>query len=101
MTTIIPPEEEKEFGEFGEIAVKVCFICGKTIRKTNCFDFERQNPNNTNSIGIQGYSPKTRHPICLKCLLKGIFGICKTKEEVDKYLSLYIKVGIVDTLNKQ
>ena len=86
-------EDEKEFGEFGEIAIRNCFMCGKTIRKTSCYEFERTNPNSVNA--------HQKHSVCLKCLLKGLYGICKSKEEVDKYLDLYIKVGIVDNLIKQ
>ena len=85
-------EDEKEFGEFGEIAIKNCFMCGKTIRKNNTYEFERQQSNSINA--------HQKHSICLKCLLKGLYGICKDKEEVKKYLDLYIKVGITDNLIK-
>jgi hypothetical protein len=86
--------DEKEFGEFGEIAVKNCFICGKTIRKSNCYEFERRNPNSPNVLN-------QKHSICLKCILKGLYGICKSKEEIDKYLDLYIKIAIVDNIDAQ
>ena len=88
-------EDEKEFGEFGEIAIRNCFMCGKTIRKSNCYEFERGKSTGGGFSGGVG-----KHNICLKCLLKGLYGICKSKEEVDKYLDLYIKIGIVDNLIK-
>jgi hypothetical protein len=80
-------EIEKEFGEFGEIAIKSCFICGKTIRKSNCYEFERRNQNNN------------KHSICLKCLLKGLYGICRDKEKINEYIELFIRTSIIEDLN--
>jgi len=88
----VEKEAEKEFGEFGEIAVKNCFICGKTVRKSNCFEFVRTNPNSINVTN-------QKHTICLKCLLKGLYGICPDKEKINEYLDLFIKMSIVDNLD--
>ena len=97
-------EIEKEFGEFGEIAVKNCFICSKTIRQRNCYGFvrEKDKPKFTPTTQPQGYaitSPKSY--VCLKCLLKGLYSICKSKEDIDKFLDLYIKTAIVDNIDAQ
>lgn len=91
---MLDQEDEKEFGEFGEIAVKSCFICGKTIRKNNCYEYTRINPNSVNVTN-------QKHSVCLKCLLKGLYSICKSKEEVDRFLDLYIKTAIVDNIDAQ
>jgi hypothetical protein len=91
-------EVEKEFGEFGEIAIRNCFICGKTVRKSSCYEYER-NPASVGS-GAMSSSYRTKHSICLKCLLKGFYGICKDKKEMNKYIDLFIKTSIVEDLNK-
>ena len=87
-------EIEREFGEFGEIAVKNCFMCGKTIRKSNCYEFTRTNPNSPNVVN-------QKHSVCLKCLLKGLWGVCPDKNKIKDYLDLFIKTSIVDNLDKK
>jgi hypothetical protein len=91
-----------EFGKFGEIAVKTCFICGKTILQKSSYGFVRQKdkPNFT-PTGNGQYSintPKTY--LCLKCLLEGVYGVCKDKESINTYLDLYIKTAIAESLDK-
>jgi hypothetical protein len=91
-------EIEKEFGEFGEIAVKNCFFCGKTVRKSNCNEYSKFPANMNSSSMSDKYS--TKHNVCLKCLLKGLYGICKDKEKMNEYFDLYIKVVVAEELEK-
>lgn len=95
-------ETVNEFGEFGEIAVKNCFICGKTIRQRNCYGFTRSKDisNNTQISSITFTTNQPKSHICLKCLLKGLYSICPDKKQMDEYFDLYIKIGITEELNK-
>ena len=86
-------EIEREFGEFGEIAIKNCFLCGKTVRKKNCYEFNKTYPG--------GMGSGAKHNICLKCLLKGIYTICPDKQQLNKYIDLFTKIAISEELNKQ
>lgn len=94
-------ETVNEFGEFGEIDVKNCFICGKTIRQKNCYGFIRAKDEPKYTQIPSGYSVNTpKSHICLKCLLKGIYNICPDKQQINEYLDLYTKVAITEELNK-
>lgn len=93
-------DEANEFGEFGEIEVKNCHICGKTIRQKSCYGFTRakDEPKYNGVMQSNVYSNQPKSHICLKCLLKGLYSICKDKEKINEYLDLYIKTAITETL---
>jgi len=96
-------KKHTEFGEFGEIQVKNCYICNKTILQRYCYGFTREKDmpmfNNLGNGTIQPSQPKSH--ICLKCLLKGIYTICPDKQQLNKYIDLFTKIAISEELNKQ
>lgn len=83
-------EQPNEFGQFGEISVKNCFVCSKTIRQRNCYGFVREKDK-------PKFTPTTQ-PTCLKCLLCGIWDICKDKKKINEYLDLYIKTSLSENI---
>ena len=87
-------EKSNEFGEFGEIAVRNCFICGKTIKQDKCWGFCREK--DKEQYG-QIAKPPT-HFICLKCLLKAVYTICPDRKELNDYMDLFIKAHLGDNL---
>ena len=96
-------EEANEFGQFGEINVKNCFACGKTIRQRNCYGFvrEKDKPKFTPTTTPTGTSYAITSPksyICLKCLLCGVWDICKDRKKINEYLDLYIKTSLSEKI---
>jgi hypothetical protein len=95
-------EQEDNFGEFGEIAVRNCFICNKTVLQKNCYGFIRDKDTpkfvQNSTSGYTVTTPKSY--MCLKCLLKGLYNICPDKKQINEYLDLYTKVAITEELNK-
>jgi len=94
-------EEANEFGQFGEIAVKNCYFCGKTIRHKNCYGFmrEKDKPNFIQGSPVGNFTSNIpRQYVCIKCLLKGIWDICKDKKKINEYLDLYIKTSLSESI---
>ena len=95
-------ETPNEFGEFGEIAVRNCYFCNKTIRQKNCYGFERDKDKPkftpTSILKPTGIGNYPKQYVCLKCLLKGLWGINPDKKKIMEYLDLYIKTSLSESI---
>ena len=96
-------EIPNEFGDFGEIEIKVCNICGKTIQKSKCYGFVRAS-NMPRSIGSGGsvYTSTTPLPqtyICVKCLLRGLWVVCKgDRLKINELIDLFVKTDLTENI---
>jgi hypothetical protein len=85
---------------FGQTDVRTCAYCDKTCNSEFFYPIVEKGTMFYSAISIFGGDSrkKINEGICLKCLLKGLFQICKSKENVDKYVELFLKDEIVEKL---
>lgn len=93
---------EDDFGDFGDVDVKVCNICSKTITRSKCYGYVRARdiPKGYSlSPTTTPYSNPNPTYICVKCLLKGLWTICKgDRSEINKYFDLFVKTSLTENI---
>ena len=98
MTEEIP----NEFGDFGEIEIKVCNICAKTIRRSKCYGFVRAK-DAPRGIGMGSMYNSATQPnqtyICVKCLLRGLWVVCKgDRLKINELIDLFVKTDLTENI---